>query len=147
RAADQAVTRPDLTGTVRGREDKALTNASIFIYTAGPREGAGYICPSCYADCRKSARSDAEGRFKIESLDPSLVFRILITAPGCAPKFVGNVDPRKGPLEVKMDVRDLSDIPRKQILTGRVLDSTKKPVAQAVVSVSTTHIGNTGYGS
>src|SRR5262249_26298830 len=74
-------------------------------------------------------------------------FRILITAPGCAPKFAAKVDPRKGQLEVKLDVRDLSDIPAKQILTGRVLDSAKKPVPQAVVSVSTTHIGNTGYGS
>jgi hypothetical protein len=146
-ATDEATMRPDLTGTVRGPENQPLTNASVFIYTAGPREGVGYICPSCYADCRKCAQSDAGGRFKIESLDPALLFRILVTAPGCAPKFVGKVDPRVGPLEVELQLRDISDIPAKQLVAGRVLDPAKKPVPQAVVSVTSTHIGNTHYGS
>src|SRR5262249_16890664 len=111
------------------------------------RQGAGYICPSCYADCRKSARSVAGGRFKIESLDPALLFRILVVAPGFAPKFVGKVDPGAAPLEVELQVRDISNIPAKQLVTGRVLDPAKKPIPQAVVSVTSTHIGNTGYGS
>ena len=33
----------DLTGVVRNKAGVALTNASIFIYTASPRVGAGYI--------------------------------------------------------------------------------------------------------
>ena len=69
---------PDLTGMVKGPADQPLTNASIFIYTAGPRLGAGLLCPSCDADCRKSAKSGPTGEFKIESLAPDLVFQVLI---------------------------------------------------------------------
>src|SRR3954471_379761 len=62
--------RPDLTGTVKDPEGKPLPQASVFIYTAGPKEGASILCPSCYADCRKSTTTDKDGHFKIESLDP-----------------------------------------------------------------------------
>ena len=34
---------PDLTGTVLGVKDQPVPNASVFIYTAGPRVGPGYI--------------------------------------------------------------------------------------------------------
>lgn len=34
---------PDLTGFVKSTDGRALANASIFIYTAGPRVGVGYI--------------------------------------------------------------------------------------------------------
>ncbi len=34
---------PDLTGSVKGADGRVLTNASVFIYTAGPRVGVGYI--------------------------------------------------------------------------------------------------------
>lgn len=33
----------DLTGVVKARGGQAIPNASIFIYTAGPRVGAGYL--------------------------------------------------------------------------------------------------------
>jgi hypothetical protein len=35
-------TAPDLSGVVKGIDGRVVTNASIFIYTAGPRVGAGY---------------------------------------------------------------------------------------------------------
>src|SRR5688572_3149802 len=87
--------RPDLTGVVKDQEGKPLREASVFIYTAGPKEGVGILCPSCYADCRKRTRTDSEGRFKIESLDPALLFRVLVVAKGHRPEFVGKVDPIK----------------------------------------------------
>jgi hypothetical protein len=36
--------------------------------------------------------ADAQGKLKIDSLDPALVFRILVAAPGCRPQFVAKVD-------------------------------------------------------
>ncbi len=50
--------RPDLSGTIHNDNGSPLPNASVFIYTAGPKEGPGILCPSCYADCRKSAKAD-----------------------------------------------------------------------------------------
>jgi len=41
---------PKLTGTVRDDAGEPLPGASVFIYTAAPKEGVGLLCPSCYAD-------------------------------------------------------------------------------------------------
>jgi hypothetical protein len=38
-----AAEKPDLTGFVLEPDGRAVTNASVFIYTAGPRVGSGYI--------------------------------------------------------------------------------------------------------
>jgi hypothetical protein len=38
-----AVSPLDLTGSVKSIDGHTLTNAHIFIYTAGPRVGVGYI--------------------------------------------------------------------------------------------------------
>ena len=125
---------PDLTGTVKDEEGKPLSNATIFIYTAGPKEGAGVLCPSCYADCRKRAATDNNGRFKIESLNPTLLFRILAVAKDRQPSFVSKVDPAVKPIEVVLKrAREVSN-PNQQ-LKGRVVDSKEKPVPGGVVSI------------
>jgi hypothetical protein len=41
--AAAAETGLDLTGEVKGKNGQAVANASIFIYTAGPRAGTGYL--------------------------------------------------------------------------------------------------------
>ena len=74
------------------------------------------------------------------------MFRILVVAPGHVPTFFPKVDPLKGTLDAVVKPRTLANIPPKQILLGRVVDANKKPVANAVVSVDVTHIGNTGHG-
>ena len=43
--------RSDLVGTVTLDDGSVATNAIVFIYTAGPKEGSASVCPSCYADC------------------------------------------------------------------------------------------------
>ena len=40
RAAESPV---DLTGAVTSADGRPLTNASVFIYTAGPRVGVGFL--------------------------------------------------------------------------------------------------------
>src|SRR6266496_2855775 len=60
---------PKLTGTVLNEAGKPLSGASVFIYTAAPKEGVGILCPSCYPDCRKQAKSDGQGQFAIEDMD------------------------------------------------------------------------------
>ncbi len=135
--------RPDLAGSVRDTNGTALTNASVFIFTAGPRKGAGIMCPSCYADCRKSAATGPEGKFEIAALDPNLIFEVLILAPGHLPTFINKVDPAQGPLEARIKPRATTNLPPSQVVFGRVVNAANEPVARAVVSIHGTRVGNT----
>lgn len=93
-------TRPDLLGRVVREDGTPVTNATVFIYSAAPKQGTGALCPSCYADCAKTAKTAADGTFIIESLDPDLIFRLLVVAPGCESTFVGKTDPAEGRKEI-----------------------------------------------
>lgn len=127
-------THPDLTGVVSDQDGKPLQGATVFIYTAGPKEGAGILCPSCYADCRKRATTDKEGKFKIESLAPTLLFRVLVVANGQRPEFVNKVDPALKPIEVSLKPSKQGLSPDQQV-KGRVIGWDNQPVAGAVVSI------------
>jgi protocatechuate 3,4-dioxygenase beta subunit len=122
----------DLTGTVLDVEGQPLAGASVFISTAKPREGRGILCPSCYADCAKSARTAADGTFRIESLDQGLLFRVLVAAEDYLPQFADDVDPAKEPREVRLKALP-KDVSSKDMLRGRVLDQRGKPIAGATV--------------
>jgi len=126
-----AVKRPDLVGHVKAGE--ARPRATVFIFTAGPKVGTSTFCPSCYADCRKSAKSDGQGDFKIESLDPQLIFRILVVAKGYKPQFVAKVDPAAGPVAVELEPVESSEISPERSVRGKVIDPEGKPIVGAVV--------------
>jgi hypothetical protein len=147
-AADSSPTNAslNLVGVVSTLTGTPITNASIFIFTAGPRQGAGVVCPGCYADCQKSTKSDSAGKFLIGSVSPTLVFQVLVVAPGFAPTFFNKVDPLNGPLAAKLDTRVTTNIPPSQIIFGRVTNTNKEPLVNAVVSVNVTTIGNTMWG-
>jgi hypothetical protein len=123
----------DLVGGVVDGAQKPIPHATVFIYTAKPRVGLGILCPSCYVDCGKKATTDAEGKFLVSSLDPQLLFRVLVVADGFRPQFAKDVDPLQGPLTVKLEGMP-SDLSGRAVLRGRVLDSVGKPVVGAVVS-------------
>lgn len=133
--------RPDLVGEVR------LTNgqpaaATVFIATAGPKVGTSTYCPSCYADCVKHAKTDAQGHFKIESLDPTLLFRILVVARDCRPQYVTKVDPAKGWVNVVLESRGNADALPGNTVIGRVLDPQGKPIEGAAVESDGVHHGD-----
>jgi beta-lactamase regulating signal transducer with metallopeptidase domain/uncharacterized GH25 family protein/peroxiredoxin len=143
-----ASARPDLIGEVH-KPNNEPAMATVFIATAGPKNGTSPFCPSCYADCVKSAKTDAQGRFKIESLDPALVFRILVVAKDCEPKYVAKVDPARGPVKVLLEPRNYADSPPGNTLLGRVVDSQGKPIAGAAVEAHGINHkdGSGGWGS
>ena len=128
-----ATARPDLKGRVTHEDGAAVPKATVFIYTAGPKEGNGILCPSCYPDCTRKAQTDADGRFEIASLDPALIFRLLVVAGGHQSKFVSKVDPAKGNLEVKLEPLDEAALHSKSRITGMVIDESGEPVAGAVI--------------
>jgi hypothetical protein len=77
--------------------------------------------------------SHEDGKFSIESLDPQLLFRVLVVAEGLEPEFLERVDPVAGPVEVKLRRRALPDDARRR-LGGQVVDSLGQPVVGAVIS-------------
>jgi hypothetical protein len=124
--------RPNLTGTVHAKDGRPV-RATIFIATAGPKVGTSPFCPSCYADCQKSAKADAEGKFEIKSLDPQLRFQVLAVARGFKPEYVNHVDPAKGPITVTLETVEMAAAPPGSCLHGRVMDAKGRPVVGAVV--------------
>jgi uncharacterized GH25 family protein len=123
-----------LIGCVAETNGPPVAKATVFIYTAGPKEGTSSLCPYCYADCQKKAQTDADGRFKIESLDPTLVFRLLVIANGQESEIVSKVDPTNG--EQKIVLKPLSEEAMKSNLRikGMVVGEDGKPVPEAVIS-------------
>ncbi len=92
--------------------------ATLFIATAGPKVGTSPFCPSCYADCQKSAKADTEGKFEIKSLDPQLRFQVLAVATGFKPAYVNHVDPIQGPITVTLDPVEMAAAPPGNCLHG-----------------------------
>lgn len=122
-----------LTGQVLDDKGAPLAGAVIDLYTAKPRVGLPVTCPSCYRDCAKSTKTDSQGRFSIGDLDPVLLFRVLVLAPGRRAVLTELIDPLKTELEVKLEPLP-ADLPPDHMLKGRVLDERGKPLAGAVVS-------------
>jgi len=129
--------RPDLTGTVSAKGGAPLpVSATVFIATAAPKSGTSTFCPSCYADCSKHARTDAQGGFKIDSLDPQLTFQILAVAKGYKPKYVSKVDPAKGtPVKVELEPIESGDAAPDRSIRGRVVNPKGAPIEGAVVEM------------
>ncbi len=131
-AAAPQTARPNLTGSVHAKNGEVVA-ATVFIATAGPKVGTSPFCPSCYADCQKSAKTDAAGRFEIQSLDPQLRFQVLAVAKGFKPKYANKVDPAMGPITVSLDPIEQADAAPENCLHGRIKDAKGKPVVGAVV--------------
>lgn len=125
----------DLTGQVSNKQGEPVPGALVMIDCAGPRQGSSPLCPSCYPDCGKKAVTDAEGHFRIESLDPSLNFGLRVLAPGYWPFLKTSVVPDAGPVELKIDPRDLSKIPAERHVQGRIMDSNGNPIEGATLDV------------
>src|SRR5262249_47379839 len=123
----------DLAGTVTDAGGQPLPGATVYVYTAGPRQGTSAFCPSCYVDCGKRQTTDAHGRFRLPALDRSLIFRILTVREGFEPVFTPKADPLQGEIKVALSKRDLTrEDPQRRVI-GRVLDPEGRPVVGATV--------------
>ncbi|HYC89607.1 MAG TPA: carboxypeptidase regulatory-like domain-containing protein [Thermoanaerobaculia bacterium] len=134
----------DLTGRVTGPGGKPLKGAHVYVYTAQPQKGVGAICPECYVDCGKKVTVDANGRFRIKSVDGKLRFNLLAVADGYEPAFSEYRDPGPG-FDFELKPRDVSD--EAHLVRGQVVDPKGKPVVGAVVHLQAVRQGKrVGYG-
>lgn len=123
---------PDLSGKVLGDDGKPVPGARVMMYTAAVRTGTSPMCPSCWVDCAKSATTSAGGAFIIKSLDPQLLFRVLVVAEGFKPTFLEKVDPAAGAVEAKL-AKVPADLAPAKVLRGKVSDFLGRPVVGATV--------------
>jgi hypothetical protein len=128
-----AAARPDLEDRVIAKGGGPVAGAHVLISTASVRQGTSPLCPSCYADCRTSAQTDKQGRFRITALDPELIFNVLVVADGFQPTFANKTDPIKGPLEVALTPFDPEKLDPKRVLRGGVVGTDDQPLAGAKV--------------
>ena len=127
------IANPNLHGRVLNQDGNPIPDSTVFINAGGPRVGRSMFCPTCYPDCRKHTQTSANGEFRIESLNPNLIFRLLVVNKDYKPQFVPRTDPLKSPVEIKLQPRK-SDFPDHQALHGRIVTPEGKPLARAVVN-------------
>jgi len=128
--------RPDLLGDVVNANGAPVVGATVYVYTAKPRTGTSPFCPSCYVDCGKRQVSDARGRFRIASLDPTLLFRLLVVKTGYDPVFVPNVDPLQTGTHITVNGRARPAAAAGRLVSGQVLDPAGQPVVGATVEAT-----------
>jgi len=131
-ARAQPAARPDLAGRIV-LPPTAAGVPKVMVFGAVPKGGGALSL--AYPDCAKSARPDADGQFKIPSLDPELKFRLLIVAPGCKPQLVEGLDPAAGPFTSYLEAAD-TNLTTTNSVRGLVLDARGAPVADALLRLT-----------
>ena len=135
----------ELSGRVVDQMDQPIVGAIVVISTAKPRVGPATTCPSCYRDCAKRSRTDAEGRFVFEGLSSELLFRL---AAGAA-DYQGSVSEHFDPAaqaEIKLMLKPLSDAAGVTRAVGSVVDQQGNPIAGAEVYGRTIYRSNGSIG-
>jgi hypothetical protein len=119
-ASELGQTQPhsSLRGKVVDNESRGLSSVRVSIATASPKQGSGYLCPSCYVDCGKMAMTDATGRFEIPNLDPELRFELLLVADGYVSAFHPNIDPAEDKPVMALQPFDSTQIAPNQLFRG-----------------------------
>ena len=143
-APNQSQSRATLQGRVIDAHGQGLASVRVSIATAAPKQGKGFLCPSCYVDCGKVALTDAEGNFEIPSLAPELRFELLAVANGFVSTFQRNIDPAEDKPTITLQSFDPSQTPAEQLCQGRVVDSFGDPIADVLVEIEGWTDGDTG---
>lgn len=127
---------PPLVGTVVDSAGQAVVDARVDIATAAPRIGKPLFCPSCYLDCKKTARTNPLGLFALADLSPALKFRLLVTAPGKKPVLTPLIDPL-GDESPRIVLADRpKDLPPARTVLGTVVDDQGMAIAGALIEPS-----------
>jgi hypothetical protein len=121
-----------LRGTVVDSDGKPVANARVDISTAAPRVGPQLFCPSCYRDCKKSTRTDKQGKFEIGGLDAKLKFSVLASAIKKKAQMTKLIDPLGG--EVTIALESLQDnLPESRLVQIQVVNDRGQPISGALV--------------
>lgn len=81
------------------------------------------------------AQTDEQGDFTFASVDSRGLYIGYAMAPGCQLKWLPQIDPSTGPLNISLDAADTNLAPDK-ILHGRVLGPNGQPVPGALIEIT-----------
>lgn len=123
----------DLSGVVVDLGGNPVIDATVIVWTADPKEEVGILCPSCYPDCAREGRTDAQGRFTFEGVDGELEYTLMVARHGLSAKLTGWIDPQGGPARVTLEPRPMRPADPRAVLEGRVVNEDGGPVAFATV--------------
>jgi len=140
-----SVRSAELTGIVQDESGVVIEGAIVDISTAAPIKGPSLFCPSCYLDCSKWTKTDANGRYSISSLDESLKFRLVVTAPGKKTYRTELTEPRQSPIVISLQQMP-DDLPASRILRGRVIDGFDVPISGALIEPVGAQTANRSWG-
>lgn len=130
--------------TIEGRviddAGQPVSEAVVSVSTGKPKSGPSTMCPSCYADCGKRSRTDADGNYRIDGVSSKLDFTLTAGAPGFAGTRSDMIDPSKDKPELTLT--RLADKDPGLIIGGMVLDPDGQPLPGAYVDVGSVEYGN-----
>jgi hypothetical protein len=120
-------------GRVTDSSGAPLSHATVFVYKARVRKGYSIFCPTCWVDCGKRAITNSDGTYRIDGLDPELIFQLLVVHDGFDASYLSDLDPAKGlAADGVLAPRHSVDDPAQEVL-GLVVDSHGFPVRDAVI--------------
>lgn len=127
-------TRPvDIRGVITDATGQPVRGALVKICYGGPKVGEGFLCPSIYPDCGKTAATDASGGFRIKDVDPKLDFIVLTAAPGFEGTFQFKVDAQKRLQRFTLNRWIGKARDGETAIRGRFVDADGKPIAGAMI--------------
>lgn len=124
----------DLTGVVLDEVGQPVAGAHVFVESARPRHGSRSVCPTCYPDCAKTARTNDKGEFTLPAMDSNLLFRLLLVAKGYEASALDKVDPLLSPVSCSLWTRAPAEEGEK-VMNVRVYDPKGKPAMGAVLDI------------
>ncbi len=131
-ALSTSVFATDLRGTVLNEEGKPIGDARVDIATAVPKIGPQVFCPTCYLDCRKFTFTNERGEFRLENVDESLNFTLMVTKAGMKMVHTAQVNPAAGAISVRMKLEQRASDAR--LVQGLVCDDNSIPVPGVLVT-------------
>lgn len=123
----------DIRGVITDAAGQPVPGALVKICYGGPKVGEGFLCPSIYPDCGKTATTDASGGFRIKNVDPNLDFIVLTAAPGYEGTFQFKVDAQKGLQRFTLRRWTGKTRDGETAIRGRFLDADGRPIAGAMI--------------
>jgi uncharacterized GH25 family protein len=136
-----------LEGVVEGVGGLPVSNAWVFVYSAAPREGPPVVCPTCHPDCGKRTRTDAQGQFMIEPVNPNLMFRLMVHAKGYRPDFIRDVDPLFGGGHLTLKPLKTTNTPLENRVTVKLVGPAGEPAIGTRINVEGTRYPPYSYSS
>ena len=117
----------NLAGWVLDDQNVPIADATVYVRSCRPKKGDSFE-PMLYPDWGKKAKTDEQGNFVIEGLDPEMLLRVVAVAQGRDLVESNRVDPARQKLTMR--AKPLTDERREasHTIRGRVTDQNNQPL-------------------